>query len=105
MSLQSFLRIRGRVPRSAGIVLGSLPIAAMFLLWWSFTLGPAEERRIAPTILPSPVEVAQSVPELVEGRDLLHHVFASVRRVFLSFLLALVIVLPLGILMGSFGSV
>src|SRR5262245_30523398 len=105
MSLQSFAQIRGRVPRSASIVLGSIPIAAMFLLWWLFTLVPPEERRIAPTILPSPVEVAQSVPELVYGRDLTHHVWASVRRVALSFLLSLVIVLPLGILMGSFGSV
>jgi ABC-type nitrate/sulfonate/bicarbonate transport system permease component len=105
MSLQSFLTIRGQVPRGLSIVLGSLPIVAIFLLWWLFTLGPAEERRIAPTILPSPVEVAQSIPELVDGRDLPHHVWASVRRVGLSFLLSLVVVLPLGILMGSFGSV
>src|SRR5262245_263760 len=105
MSLQSFAQIRGRVPRTASIILVSIPIAAMFLLWWWFTLGPPEERRIAPTILPSPIEVAQSVPELVDSRDLVHHVWSSVRRVGLSFLLSLVVVLPLGILMGSFGSV
>jgi len=105
MSVQSFLTIRGRVPRGASILLGSLPIIAIFLLWWLFTLGAPEERRIAPTILPSPVEVTQSIPELVEDRDLPHHVWASVRRVSLSFLFALVVVLPLGILMGSFGSI
>jgi NitT/TauT family transport system permease protein len=105
MPLQSFVKIRGQVPRAASIALGSIPIVAIFLLWWLFTLGAPEERRIAPTILPSPVEVAQSIPELVNGRDLPHHVWASIRRVVLSFLLALVIVLPLGILMGSFGSV
>jgi len=77
----------------------------MFLLWWLFTSGAPEERTIAPTILPSPVEVAQSIPELIKSRDLLHHVWASVRRVGLSFILSLVIVLPIGILMGSFGSV
>src|SRR5262245_15481155 len=105
MPLRSFVTIRGQVPRGASIALGSIPIVAIFLVWWLFTLGAPEERRIAPTILPSPVEVAQSIPELIGGRDLLHHVWASVRRVGLSFLLALLIVLPLGILMGSFGSV
>jgi NitT/TauT family transport system permease protein len=72
-------------------------------MWFLFTAGAPEERRIAPTILPSPVEVVQSIPELIGNRDLFHHVWASIRRVGLSFILALVIVLPLGVLMGSFG--
>ncbi len=101
----AFLIIRGQVSRSASIVLGVLPIIAMFLLWWLFTSGPPEERRIGPAILPSPVEVAHSVPELITSRNLLHHVWASVRRVSLSFILSLCIVLPIGILMGAFGSV
>src|SRR5215475_908366 len=104
MWVHTFLKIRGQVSRGAAVALGALPIAAMFLLWWLFTFGPPEERRIAPTILPSPIEVAQSIPELVNGRDLPHHVWASVRRVSVSFVLSLIIVLPLGILMGSFGS-
>ena len=105
MPLQSFLQIRGRVPHSAAIVLGALPILAILILWWLFTAGAPEERSISPTILPNPVEVAQSIPELVTSRDLLHHIRASVQRVALSFLLALVVVIPLGILMGTFGSV
>jgi ABC-type nitrate/sulfonate/bicarbonate transport system permease component len=105
MAGESLLKIRGRVNGPTAALLGSLPIIALLLLWWLFTAGPAEERRIAPTILPSPVEVVQSIPELVSSRDLPHHVWASIRRVGLSFLLALVIVLPLGILMGSFGSI
>jgi NitT/TauT family transport system permease protein len=105
MSFQSFAQIRGQVPHGAAIVLGLIPVAAIFLLWWLFTLGPPEERRIAPTILPNPVEVAQSIPELVTGRDLTHHIWSSIRRVGLSFMLALVIVIPLGVLMGSFGSI
>jgi len=105
MSMQSFLEIRGRVPRGAAVVLGSLPIVAIFLLWWVCTAGPSEERIISPTILPSPVEVAQSIPELINNRDLVHHIRASVQRVGISFLLSLVIVIPVGILMGAFGSV
>ena len=105
MPFSSFVTIRGQVPRWASIVLGAIPILAIFLMWWIFTSGAPEERRIAPTILPSPVEVAQSIPELMTSRDLLHHVWASVRRVSLSFMLSLTLVLPVGILMGSFGSV
>jgi NitT/TauT family transport system permease protein len=105
MSFGSFLIIRGRVGRGTAVLLGTIPVVAILLLWWLFTLGAPEERRIAPTILPSPVEVVQSIPELVHGRDLFHHVWASIRRVGLSFMLALIVVLPLGILMGAFGSI
>jgi ABC-type nitrate/sulfonate/bicarbonate transport system permease component len=105
MSFDAFLAIRGRVGRLPSVFLGAIPIIAMLLLWWLFTTGAPEERRIAPTILPSPVEVTQSVPELIRDRDLVHHIWASIRRVGLSFILALVIVLPLGILMGAYGSV
>jgi NitT/TauT family transport system permease protein len=105
MPFRSFATIRGEVPRGMSILLGTLPIVFIFIMWWLFTAGPPEERRIAPTILPAPVEVGQSIPELVTSRDLVHHVWASIRRVGLSFLLSLVVVLPLGILMGAFGSV
>jgi NitT/TauT family transport system permease protein len=86
------------------ILLGAVPVALLILLWWILTLGPVEERSIAPTILPSPGEVLQSVPELLTNRNLLHHIGASLQRVVLSYFLALAIVFPLGILMGAFGS-
>jgi NitT/TauT family transport system permease protein len=105
MPLQSLVTIRGQVPRSTSIVLGMIPLFLILLLWWVFTSGPSEQRRIPPTILPNPVEVVESIPELVESRDLFRHVWASIRRVGVSFILALAVVLPLGILMGSFGSV
>ena len=105
MTSSSFAKIRGQIPYGASVFLGSLPIAVILLLWWYFTLGAPEERSIGPTILPSPVEVVQSIPELVSSKDLMHHVWASVRRVALGYSLALIVVLPLGILMGAFGSV
>lgn len=62
-----------------------------------------------PTILPSPTEVVHSLGDLLgssdqDNRTLFDHIGLSLRRVFLGFLLALAIVLPVGILMGSFGS-
>ena len=107
MRIGSIFDIRASVPRTAAIVLGLIPIAIIFCFWWSMTAGDVENRRISPTILPSPVEVAKSVPELFRERpgqaSLLHNAWVSLERVSLGYLLALAIVLPLGVAMGTFG--
>jgi NitT/TauT family transport system permease protein len=105
-----FAEIRGRVPRTASLILGLLPIVVLFVAWALITRGAPEERILGPTILPSPSEVAASLKDLMttsdsENRTLFTHIWISMRRVGLGFLLALTIVLPLGILMGAFGSI
>jgi NitT/TauT family transport system permease protein len=102
--------IRGRTPPVASMVLGLIPIAVLLVMWWAVTRGAPEERVLGPTILPSPSEVTQSLGELLrssdqDNRTLFDHIGISLRRVVLGFLVALAIVLPLGILMGTFGSV
>ncbi len=104
-----FSEIRGQVPRGASLILGMIPLAILVLLWWMLTRGIPEERALGPTILPSPAEVVQSLGDLLgssdqDNRTLLDHIGLSLRRVSLGFLLALAIVLPVGILMGAFGS-
>lgn len=101
--------IRGRVPRTASLLLGLIPIAVLVLVWWFFTRGIPEERILGPTILPSPVEVGSSLNDLLttadsDSRTLFDHIGISLRRVGLGFIVALAVVLPLGILMGAFGS-
>jgi NitT/TauT family transport system permease protein len=103
MRVRWLTHIRTPVPRTVAIVLGLLPIAAILLLWWWATAGAVEERVVSPTILPSPVEVVRSVGELFRNRALVHNTFISLKRVSLGYLLALVIVFPLGVLMGTFG--
>ncbi len=103
------LAIRGRVPRGTSLILGLIPIAVLILLWWLLTRGAPEQRALGPTILPSPAEVVASLRDLVtttdpDNRSLFDHIGISLRRVGLGFLLALAIVVPLGILMGSLGS-
>ncbi len=99
-----FTEIRGRVPRVAAILLGLIPIIASLALWAFLTHGPREERRISVAILPSPGEVWDSIPQLFERRHLVDNTLASLRRIGLSFAIALAVALPLGILMGAFGS-
>ena len=103
------LQIRGRVPRGASVALGALPVVVMLAIWWALTRGAVEERTISPTILPSPAEVIASIPDLLrhhdsEGRGLMFHVGLSMRRVAQGYLVALAVILPLGVLMGAFGS-
>lgn len=102
------LSIRGVPPKTVAVVLGVVPILVLIGLWWFLTRGQAEERFISRTILPSPAEVIHwedSLKPLLVDRHLVHHTLVSLRRVGLGYLLALVVVLPLGVLMGSFGSV
>ena len=101
--------IRSNVPRRASIILGLLPIAFLVSLWWIVTRGAVEERVIGPVILPSPTEVADSLRDLLkssdqEDRTLFDHTWLSLRRIALGYALALAVALPLGILMGAFGS-
>jgi NitT/TauT family transport system permease protein len=101
--------IRGAVPRRASIILGLLPIALLVFFWWFLTRGAVEERALGPTILPSPYEVFDSLRDLLRSGDqenltLFGHTWLSLRRVGLGYFLALAIALPLGILMGAFGS-
>ena len=97
------------MPSTATVLLGIVPLIVLVFLWWMLTHGIPEERALGPTILPSPSEVVQSLSDLLrtsdaDGRSLLDHIGLSLRRVALGFLMGLVIVLPVGILMGAFGS-
>jgi NitT/TauT family transport system permease protein len=104
-----FSEIRGHVPSTISILLGLVPLAVLVLSWWMLTRGIPEERVLSPIITPSPVEVVQSLGDLLstsdqDNRSLIDHIALSLRRVALGFLLGLAIVLPIGVLMGSFGS-
>jgi len=95
-----YFTIRSPLPRWLTLLLGLVPILTLLGLWILATRGEVEERAISPTILPSPIEVIRSVPDLFR-RDLVHHTIASLLRIALGYLLALVVVIPLGICMGS----
>lgn len=98
-------------PRTPIPQLWSMLLAIGFVLmfvgvWWFLTSGPsAEERIISPVILPSPMEIAQSFPSLWTRRELPKNTAVSVWRVVRGFVVAVVIVLPLGLAMGSFPGV
>jgi NitT/TauT family transport system permease protein len=96
------LGIRESIPQWMTWGLGVIPIAMILLAWFLITAGPAEARVISPTILPSPMEVARSFPELWFDRALMRNLMVSLSRVVGGFALAVALVFPLGLLMGSF---
>jgi ABC-type nitrate/sulfonate/bicarbonate transport system permease component len=98
--------IRGRVPAKIALLLGLIPIVAAIFLWWALTSGDREFRTIPYTILPSPKETIEKVSELFSAdKKLFASTLLSLKRIGLGYLLALVVTLPLGVLMGSFGSI
>lgn len=104
MTPKWFTSIRGQVPGLFSVLLGLVPIFFMIALWYLVTAGDTiEERMVSPMILPNPSEVIESVPSLFRERQLPLHVWVSLKRVGISYLVALAIVLPLGVAMGAFG--
>lgn len=100
------LRIRERIPPWLAWLLGVIPVALLLAIWGAATGGgQAEERMISPTILPSPGEVVRSFSGLWFERALSRNLAVSFLRVIEGFLLAVAIVFPLGLFMGSFTKV
>lgn len=100
------LRIRERIPPWMSWLLGALPIVVLLGVWHLLTAGAeAEKRVISPTILPNPIEVVRSFPQLWVDRALMRNLLVSFGRVVEGFALAVAIVFPLGLLMGAFTKV
>jgi NitT/TauT family transport system permease protein len=97
------LRIRETIPGWMWIVLGIIPILLLLGVWTLMTTGAQpEDRYVSPTILPSPVEVVKSIPALWFDRALMRNLFVSFARVLGGFGIAVALMFPLGLFMGSF---
>ncbi|SAY38936.1 Urea carboxylase-related ABC transporter,permease protein, partial [Candidatus Synechococcus spongiarum] len=71
------------------------------LLW----LVVSHAQVVDPAFLPSPAQVIESLWSMARSGILMADAAASIRRVMLGFLLAVVVGVPLGILMGSFATI
>jgi NitT/TauT family transport system permease protein len=74
----------------------------VFLLLWEVVprVGLAD-----PTFLPPFSKVALAFFDMIRTGELFHHLFVSIRRSFLGFILGLAIAVPFGLLIGWFKSV
>jgi NitT/TauT family transport system permease protein len=98
-------RLRAALPAGVAHAVSAAAVAAVIALWWFVTRGDtAETRIVSPVILPSPGEVLRAFPVLVQQRDLLLRVKATLARVLQGFGLAIVVGVPLGVVAATWGA-
>lgn len=96
-----FWRIAEDIPKPLNIGLTVTSIALPLLVWWLVTTFA----NVDPKFLPSPGKVLEAFGRLWNTRELLKDTVASLWRVGVGFLFALLFSIPIGVLMGSFPSI
>jgi len=89
------------IPRAVSLPTSLLGAVALFAAWALLTYG----RIVDPLFLPAPHIVLMAAADMAENGSLWRHVAASCSVVLVGFMLASVIAVPLGIVMGSFALV
>jgi NitT/TauT family transport system permease protein len=90
--------LREPLPRTTATLLGLLAPILVIATWCALTYGGFAP----PDFLPSPTETLRGTLQLFLQYDLWGSILVSTRRIFLAFLLASAVALPLGVLMGAF---
>ncbi len=83
------------------IAIGAVSLA-LFLLSWHFLATYRVSFHVRFTNVPTPVQVFQSLARAAHNGRLLQHVVLSCRRIALGFIIATLIAVPLGLVMGRF---
>ena len=91
-------KLRSSIPKRLYVILAIIPFAFVLLLWSSLSYSGI----VKPLFLPSPTAVISALYDLATNGDLLGHIWASTFRVVAGFLLAAILAVPLGILVGTF---
>jgi NitT/TauT family transport system permease protein len=78
-------------------------LVCIFWVWNYYTGGPiVEYRRVSPLVLPSPGDIVDKVPSLINDKEFFKSLGFSMMRIFLGLLLAIIVGVPLGLLAGVF---
>ena len=101
LSPSVFWRVGEDIPKSLSWILMTLSTAIPFCLWWIIS----NSGLIPPLFLPTPIQIGSALVRLWQNGSLPKNIATSLFRVISGFLLAAVISIPLGILMGTFASI
>lgn len=97
-----FWRIGEDIPEPLNWTLIGLSIALPFTVWWLISNSGIVQPAF---LLPTPVQVGSALVRLWQDGSLPKDIAASLFRVLSGFLLAAIVSIPLGILMGAFASI
>lgn len=101
--LRRALALRAAPAPLLGRAVGAAGLAVGLLIWGALTFGDTPESRIvSPVLLPSPLEVVESIPTLFTERALIASVAATLKRVLTGFGLAILVGVPCGIGAGAY---
>lgn len=90
--------LRQPLPRTTATVIGLVAPILVVAAWCALTYGGIAP----PDFLPSPSETLRGTLQLFLQYDLWGSILVSTRRIFVAFLLASAVALPVGVLMGAF---
>lgn len=96
---ERFLELRGTISQHAAIIYGLIGVIAFFAIWeGGHYLTPAAQQKF----LPSVEQVVGQIFRLFIEEKYAADVLKSVFRIYVSFLAACIVAVPLGVLMGCF---
>ncbi|MBP1698282.1 MAG: transporter permease [Deltaproteobacteria bacterium] len=96
--LEDFLNPREPIPKSLYLILALSSFAFFLILWSILTYG----RFVDPLFLPSPGRVFQAGVDLFLELEFTTDILNSVYRVMMGFVVAAIIGVPIGLIMGTF---
>ena len=96
---EKFFSVRGTVSGRQGFVLGLLGLVSLFALW---QLGHWATPELQRKFLPGVDEVVGKIIYLLVNKDFISDIGVSLYRIYLSFFVACLVAVPLGLIMGCF---
>jgi NitT/TauT family transport system permease protein len=96
--IRELFTFRGKTSVTAEVALGVVT-AALILVAWEIL---ARAGLVAPQFLPSPTQVLTALWNMTANQNLLWHAGISTLRVWVAFLIAAAMAIPIGILMSSY---
>ena len=99
---EKFFSVRGTVSGRQGFVLGLLGLVSLFALW---QLGHWATPELQRKFLPGVDEVVGKIIYLLINKDFISDIGVSLYRIYLSFFVACLVAVPLGLIMGCFVTV
>ncbi len=96
---ERFLEVRGSVGRNESFVLGILGVIALFGIWEILHYLTPESRQ---KFLPSVQQVVGKIYVLIREKGYLADIGKSIYRIYVSFFVACMMAVPLGLFMGCF---
>lgn len=96
---EKFFSIRGTVSAHQGFILGLIGLVSLFVIWQiGHWLTPELQRKF----LPGVDEVVGKIFYLLANKNFINDIGVSLYRIYLSFFVACLVSVPLGLLMGCF---